>query len=339
MKHLLNKKVHGFTLIELMIAILLGSLLIILLISLFINSKQSYRMQENLSRLQENGSFAMKFISRDVRMADFWGCLQPTPAGPGNVPPANLANNIAVGNAADGYFDIFATSNLSGGNNNANNGDTIRDGTDTISVKGAANSSTASNLTATMANSTSAVQIPNNHSFSQSEFVLITDCDSGDLFRIVNAAENGSTLSHGAASDRNTDPGFIKAYGPTAQVYHLNFVTYSIQTSAAGDPALFRNINNTGATELVEGVEDMQILYGEDITGADGIADTYRTADLVNMDNVVSVRVSLVVSSLDDNLTTAPVSYTLPGGVIVNSTDNRLRQVFTSTIALRNRIL
>jgi type IV pilus assembly protein PilW len=64
----------GLSLIELMIAITLGILLTSAMISLFINSKKSYRINENMSRLQENAKFAMTFISRDIRMADYRAC-------------------------------------------------------------------------------------------------------------------------------------------------------------------------------------------------------------------------------------------------------------------------
>lgn len=61
----------GFTLIEIMIAMLIGVLLIAGVLQVFITSKQSYRMQEELSRLQEGGRFALDFLDRDIRMTGF----------------------------------------------------------------------------------------------------------------------------------------------------------------------------------------------------------------------------------------------------------------------------
>ena len=325
------KKQNGLTLIELMIAITLGSIVTILLISLFINSKQSYRTQENLSRLQENGRFAMTFISQDIRMADYWGCLAPDAATP------NLDNNID-----NTFFDIVeagASGAILGTNNNADNGDLIEDGTDTITLKGASTSSAGAVVMATMVNSNTPVTIQNTHSFSQGQPVLISNCTNGDLFVIINAAASATTLAHGVGASQNTDVAFRQAYGTAAHVYHLNFARYTIQTSDLGEPALFRSINNNAAVELVEGVEDMQILYGEDTdVTKDGIANTYRSVnDVVNMDDVVSVRVSLVVRTLDDNVTTDNISYTIPGQATVTPGDRRMRHVFTSTFAIRNR--
>ena len=64
---------------------------------------------------------------------------------------------------------------------------------------------------------------------------------------------------------------------------------------------------------MVEGVEDMQILYGED-TDADNVANRYVPSDEVgSMENVVSVRISLLLRSVENNLTTAPAPYTYMG--------------------------
>ncbi len=64
----------GMTLIEIMIAMVLGAFLIGGVIQIFLNTQRTYRMQENLSRMQENGRFALEFLSRDVRMADYRAC-------------------------------------------------------------------------------------------------------------------------------------------------------------------------------------------------------------------------------------------------------------------------
>ena len=65
----------GMTLIEIMIALLIGAFLVGGVLQIFINTKQSYRMAENFSRFQENGRLALDLIGRDVRVAGYWGCL------------------------------------------------------------------------------------------------------------------------------------------------------------------------------------------------------------------------------------------------------------------------
>jgi type IV pilus assembly protein PilW len=118
----------------------------------------------------------------------------------------------------------------------------------------------------------------------------------------------------------------------------------------------------------------MQILYGVDrgtitagvvdATKPDYIPDYYADAgNVVAADwaKIVSVRVTLLAVTLDNNLTDTPQTYTYNGvtttpsdvcannGVIVSTTlpcvspailvkDLRMRRVFSSTIAVRNRL-
>ena len=70
-----GKSQKGLTLIELMIAITLTFFITAVMITLFVNSKQNYRVNENMSRLQENARFAVSFLSRDLRTADFRTCV------------------------------------------------------------------------------------------------------------------------------------------------------------------------------------------------------------------------------------------------------------------------
>jgi type IV pilus assembly protein PilW len=59
--------------------------------------------------------------------------------------------------------------------------------------------------------------------------------------------------------------------------------------------------------------------------------------NVVDWEKVVSIRVSLLTRSLDDNLAAKPLAYTF-NGVRTLPTDRRLRRVFNSTFAIRNRL-
>lgn len=79
----------------------------------------------------------------------------------------------------------------------------------------------------------------------------------------------------------------------------------------------------------------MQVEYGEDLNG-DWTADIYRSADLVtNWQSVVSVRISLLMQTTENNIASQPQPYTF-NGTTVTPTDRRLRQAFTTVVALRN---
>jgi len=238
-----KSKQIGLSLIEIMIALLIGAFLLGGILQIFIGSKQTYRMQQALSRLQENGRFAMSFLAKDIRMAGYWGCLSPS--SPNN-DIAGTDNNTAAG---------------------------IDNGTDTITLKGA--------------------------------FVLTPTGTCGTPV-VTSAAYY-------------TDP--------SSMIY------YKINASVLQQDT--NNLHNG----LVEGIENMQILYGVD-TSSDGTPNYYVPANNVtnpNWPNVVSIRISLLAVTLDDNLTTQPQPYTY-NGATTTPTDRKIRRVFTSTIALRNRL-
>lgn len=63
----------GFTLIELMISITIGSLLILGAAYAFQSAKQTYSVNENLARLQEQTQYVLGVLEEDVQIANFWG--------------------------------------------------------------------------------------------------------------------------------------------------------------------------------------------------------------------------------------------------------------------------
>ena len=84
----------------------------------------------------------------------------------------------------------------------------------------------------------------------------------------------------------------------------------------------------------------MQIVYGVD-GNEDYIVDDYRDASAVtDWQQVRAIRVSLLMRSPEeflDGMDTA--TYNLAGTTINPVDDRRQRRVFSSTIALRNRLL
>jgi type IV pilus assembly protein PilW len=86
---------------------------------------------------------------------------------------------------------------------------------------------------------------------------------------------------------------------------------------------------------FVRNVEDMQVLYGEDLDD-DGLANRYVTATAgPDWSNVVAARVSLLVRSTD-NATAQSEAYRDLLGNTVAALDKRLRKSFVTTISLRN---
>lgn len=68
----------GVTLVELMIAVALGSVLCLGVATLIIKSQSAYVRDEQTARLRENGSYALRLLSRELSMAGYFGTFLPS---------------------------------------------------------------------------------------------------------------------------------------------------------------------------------------------------------------------------------------------------------------------
>jgi type IV pilus assembly protein PilW len=62
----------GLTLVELLIAMTLGLLVLLAIASLYVGSRQTFRLQDDNARLQETGRYALEVLGRSIRQAGFW---------------------------------------------------------------------------------------------------------------------------------------------------------------------------------------------------------------------------------------------------------------------------
>jgi type IV pilus assembly protein PilW len=99
----MNRRQTGMTLIELMVALAIGAFLMIGAITVFMQSRTTFRVTESLSRLQENARFALEAIEPDTRMAHYWGLTSRTNVIAGRPPPTAGASigTGACGSNAD----------------------------------------------------------------------------------------------------------------------------------------------------------------------------------------------------------------------------------------------
>jgi type IV pilus assembly protein PilW len=103
------------------------------------------------------------------------------------------------------------------------------------------------------------------------------------------------------------------------------FIAESTQADDRGNPvnALWRKVGNAAPVELVQGVEDMQLLYGVDST-ADDVANVnqYQTIDNVaDVNDIVAIQVTLTVSSVDP---------------LTELNNQRMQRTFSKTVHVRN---
>lgn len=338
----------GFSLVELMIALLIGLILIGGIIQIFVGSKVTYSTQAALSKIQENGRFAMSFLARDIRQAGYTGCSRNT----------STANTIRdASSAIPSFLDI---SNPVNGIDGMNGTDAFNEtpiaGTDVIEVK-FVDPTSACEVDKHVPNSAN-LHCNADHNFQKGEILVVTDCEHTAIFQFAKAGTTNKIVVHGAGnsvSPGNCTKGLGTPVVCTANGTSYQYTNGSVMRMAAyryyvsdtgsfNQPALYREvISNTSGTfgiqaqELVEGVEDLQILYGED-TNSDSSADYYVPFGYISSpDDVVSVRVNILVRSIEDNVVQGSQTLQFNGNTRTFK-DGHLRKAFTSTIALRNRL-
>ena len=110
----------GFTIVELMIAGLLGVILTAGVIQLFIGSNQNYSLQEELANIQEDGRFAMIFLENEIQKGSWIDGFNQ------QIQPA-----VNMNASSDGVTDSVAVSYtvpVDGVNNLDCNGSVVADG-------------------------------------------------------------------------------------------------------------------------------------------------------------------------------------------------------------------
>ena len=58
-----TQRQSGLTLVEIMVALVVGAVLLTGVAQIYAGSKATYRLQDSLARLQENGRFALSFLT------------------------------------------------------------------------------------------------------------------------------------------------------------------------------------------------------------------------------------------------------------------------------------
>lgn len=155
---------------------------------------------------------------------------------------------------------------------------------------------------------------------------------------------------------QNADLGFTTAAKTASDTIQVKYYSAtdclgnSTGSSGIATDKYYLNGNNlmclgngsTTAGVIAEGVENMQILYGEDTDGGfgDGVANKYVDADNVSdWSKVVSVRVAVLVStvqSVGGGVNDSKTYSLLNTPLIGPFNDHVIRRAFSRTILLRN---
>jgi type IV pilus assembly protein PilW len=355
----------GLSLVELMIALLLGVILTLGVTQIYLGTSQTYRLTESVAHSQENIRFATSMVERDVRVAGGLGCLQDPSsievevngvqsvslndgltgweyAGTG-VGDAHVANDAVApnaGNWSEGSAAAVFPPELVG---------EVVAGTDIVIV----NSLQTVNANTTGPNAGGGnITLAGPHNIEQGTIILAIDddCAAGELFQSGNnpnattftMAGNGFDPGNAPASSFDLNYAPADPLNPVARTAAFNTVAFYIGIGAGGEPALFSQRLGAGAVpprELIDGVESMQMLYGLS-NGTIATPTNYVTAaNVPAWDQVVSVRMSFLMRS-GDNVTdqAAARQFNMLGTAVTSQNDRRSRLLATKTIGLRNRL-
>ncbi|SFF66036.1 type IV pilus assembly protein PilW [Fontimonas thermophila] len=325
------RRARGFSLIELMVALVLGLVVIGAAVGVFLSNKQSYRTNYALGQVQEASRIAFELLARDLRQAGLTGCGNTTRV-------ANTLNNQATtwwanfGNAIRGYDGNQDDPAVVEGTGTAQR----VVGTDSIQLIGAGESG----LSVQSHNPTAANFKLNEPSadLQDGDIIIVCDPDHAAITQVTNYNSSNVTLVHntGTASPGNCSKGLgfptqctvngnPYTFGANSQIAKLSAADWYIGNNPMGGRSLYRLAlgTNSGAAvttamEMVRDVTDLQLEYltqgGIDYVPASAITDWRQ---------VIAVRIIL----------------TAQGSEAFTGTDGQpIRRSFTTIVTLRNRV-
>ena len=303
----------GFTLIELMVALVLGLIVIAGVISVFLANQQVYRTNQAIGDVQDGSRIAFEMMAHDIRSAGLSGCNN-------NGRVANVLSNgpnaggtawwADLGNAVHGYDTTQADPAIAFGTTSSPPSRLA--GTPSLQLLGAAGLGVTITQYVDAANfkintSTTAIQ--------PGDIAIACDPDHATIFQVTDY-QNNNTVVHndgvGVATPGNcskglgyptvcTSTGTAYPYGPNSQLAKLTAVDWFIGTNPLGGQSLYRSdlenlkgIPTQVAQEMVRDVTTMALLYHQ------APQTTFVSASLItNWAAVDAVQVTLRVASTD----------------------------------------
>jgi type IV pilus assembly protein PilW len=310
----------GFTLIELMIAMVLGLILTGALVAMLGQARKSFQQDERFASMQDEARYAMKEITNDVSMAGFIGSIL--------IPQlVDLNAGLVIGDdCEDAVGNTFAFRMIDA----ATNTDTSLMAADNIAVVAASADFSCLDSGELIAG-TDIVAV------KRLSGSLTTVPVAGDVIVRYNNKDEGELFIEPSAV-AVTAPFEDRVYTPA-----IYFIRNYTDVIGDGIPSLCRKILVGGAMANMEteciarGIEDLQLEYGVD-DNEDGSVDFYLTAPTQQqLENTVSARIYLLARtaemdrSYEDNKT-----YALSNADDYTPADSFRRRVFSTTVGIHN---
>ena len=332
MKKMKKKTDQGFTLIELMVAMVIALVVMGAIFMTFKSQQDSYVIQDQVTRMQQNLRGAMYMMTRDIQMAGYY---------------TNF-DRFSCSADWDDDGDDESVRPLIYGCDNVTGAADIKDNTDVISIAkacherdattgnlvdsgslGSGNSATGNTITlSTLDLDGVGGNDLNDSSPGGKHFGLLVKSDLGkaDIFEVDSIT--GNTITTTEALKEN--------YTEGDKIFRADVVIYKVEVKD-GRPCLVRkNLgSNNGFQVVAEDIDSLQVRYrlndGTWVTGDDGagsfIPDMYK---------VRAVEVSLLARTANKiRGYTGPSTYTL-GDYGIAAGDGYRRKSLTSVIETRN---
>lgn len=336
------KRYHqaGLSLIELMIALLLGLVVTGAATSIFVANKRAYGSTETLSRLQENGRVAFEMMARDLREAGGNPCSS-------SLPIANVLNSHGTTwwtkweDGISGYSGSTAAPGTVTGGGVAQR----VAGTDAVDIHSAFDGDYR--VIAKMPQPSANIEVSSVAGLKDGDILMICDHALSSIFQVTqlpagdkiqhnsgNGAPGNCTKDFIVDPDKCNNSAVGYTYGDDAQVVLPVTLRWYIGNNANGGRSLYRArvLNRTvgEAPDLVEPVEVAEGVSDMDLTYLHRDATDYVQANAVTeWRNVVAVRIEVQLQAADGALQ----------GDFVRGTDGqRLGRELSHVVTIRNRM-
>ena len=325
------RRESGLSLIELMVALVIGLFLIVGAVSVYQQARNAYRTTEAVARIQETARYAFDVLEPEIRMASYWGFNSRAEyiegrAVPGAGTPAELAAYALKLPTCGDNFAINLDEYLAG-----------RDDNYTLTCQAFQNAPHAG----------SDVLIVRRAAEQQSESI-----DAGRLYLQTSRLRGTLFVPGSDCADVDACTEIPAGYAPPqSRTHELDVSAYYVadnSTDRPGFPSLRRKrlaaltaANIFRDEEVVPGVEDLQVRFGVDTNG-DTNVDQYVDPGAVPAGAaVISATVWLRVRAEEPDFTyrdTDSYQYADMGAAWTPDADeSRFRRlVATKTIQLRN---
>jgi prepilin-type N-terminal cleavage/methylation domain-containing protein len=263
----------GYSLLEVMVALTLATVLAVAAFTVFFNSQRATGRVTKVIENRQNSRTAIQLLERDLRMAGSgWG-RQPLSGCYDGAP-------LEIPSVQPGYGGSDASS-------------------DTLGIIGAWDQATT--LVAAMPNPTSTLKVSSLAGFAVNDLCVVTDSKRAHLFQVTDINNGTSSLEHAATSKYNMTGGHegwpSGGYSAAAKVYRVSWVSYRVDSTSARRPQLVRWQQNQAPQVVAYDVSQFTVSYL--------LQDSTRTREPLDLTLVDQVHPVLTMKTTVSQLGTA----------------------------------